>query len=39
MFDLGKEKVTIECTTCNKRHQVTLQQVAHGATVKSNGKR
>lgn len=34
MFDLSKEKITIGCPTCNRKHQVTLQQVANGATVK-----
>ena len=34
MFDLGKEKITIECPTCNRRHTVTVQQVANRSTIK-----
>jgi transcription elongation factor Elf1 len=33
MFDLGKEKITIECPSCNRKHQATLQQVSNRATI------
>jgi len=34
MFDLGKEKITIDCPTCNRKHTVLLQDVANGRTVR-----
>lgn len=34
MFDLSKEKVTTRCPNCNRKHQVTLQQVSNGATIR-----
>lgn len=34
MFDLSREKITIGCPTCNRKHQVTLQQLANGVTIR-----
>lgn len=33
MFDLGKEKTTIDCPSCNRKHTVTLLQVANRSIV------
>lgn len=34
MFDLGKQKVSIECPSCSRKHNVTIQQIATGVTVR-----
>lgn len=36
MFDLGSKKIDINCPDCNHKHEVSLQQVANGTTVKCN---
>jgi transcription elongation factor Elf1 len=34
MYDLGKEKVTVNCPSCKRKHSATLQQAANGATIR-----
>ena len=34
MFDISKEKISIDCPECKRKHQVTLQQVANQATIR-----
>lgn len=34
MFDLGKEKVTVNCPSCNRKHTATFNDVSRNRTVR-----